>query len=158
MHINTRSPLATIATTAGLTLYTYDGYRNTSLSVTAERQTEGKTHYFDADTRKCFHSVVVSIETLFDGVALAVIEKTALDYENSKRGFRVVIIDLDGEVILRRSLETAHKTLAAAQKALVVEIEALNGVDILRAVLERKAKRAERELGECNAALLEISK
>jgi hypothetical protein len=138
-----------IAKAAGLTPYEWSGsYYGTTLAATAERLTDGKTYYYSAGTRRYFSASVSKLRVIADGMALAAIERVALDYENTRKGYRVVIHDLTGTVINDRSdLEHAHKGLPAAIRDFEAQCEKHgNGADILRDAIERETRQHERAL------------
>lgn len=138
-----------IARAAGLDPYERSGiYYGSSPSATAERLTDGKTHYYSADTRR-FHGATVSkLRVIADGMALAAIERVSLDMRHTRKGYRVVIHDLAGTVINDRlDLEHAHKGLPAARRDFEEQcLKHSDGAAILRESIANETRTHERAL------------
>ena len=82
----------------------------------AQQNLAGRTHYADDSTLRFFHARILSSRPLLDGALFLVIESSAMDYRNEKRGFRFVVFDIFGNVIERRKLEDSFSTRAGAEK------------------------------------------
>jgi len=138
-----------IACAAGLTPYEWSGsYCGRTPAATAERLTDGKTHYYSASTRR-FHGASVSkLRVIADGMALAAIERVSLDMNHTRKGYRVVIHDLTGTVINDRlGLDPAHKGLAAAQRDFEAQCEKhSDGAAILREAIANETRTHKRAL------------
>lgn len=153
--------LQDVARAAGLTPYEWSGsYYGSTLAATAERLTDGKTHYYSASTRR-FHGASVSkLRVIADGMALAAIERVSLDMNHTRKGYRVVIHDLTGTVINDRPmLDSAHKGLPAAQRDFEAQCEKhSNGPMILREAIEQAKRQHEREIDALTAAAQQLRK
>ena len=65
----------------------------------AEDQLQGRSHYYDANTRRGFGSRVNHLETALGGLLLCTVE--SVSPPGSKRQHRAVVHDLRGNVIYR---------------------------------------------------------
>lgn len=84
----------------------------------AQRNTSGRTHYYDSDTLRFHHSRVISSGHEASGLLFCSVCSDALDMHNTRRGFRYVVHDVFGTCISRPELDGAFKTSKACQKAL----------------------------------------
>lgn len=138
-----------IARAAGLTPYEWSGsYYGSTLAATAEKLTDGKTHYYSASTRR-FHGAGVSeLRVIAGGMAIAAIERVSLDMNHTRKGYRVVIHDLKGTVINARStLDNAHKGLTAARRDFEKQCDKhSDGAAILSAAIAEETRTHERAL------------
>jgi hypothetical protein len=153
--------LHNIARAAGLTPYEWSGsYWGTTLSATAEKLTEGKTAYFSKGTRNYFSASVSKLRVIADGMAIAAIERVAFDYQNTRKGYRVVIHDLTGTVINDRAdLDHAHKGLPAAQRDFEAQcLKHSDGAAILREAIAQEIRTHERALDSLITAAQEMRK
>lgn len=148
------------AKAAGLQPYEWSGYYTSGgLGAVAERLTEGKTHYYTASTRRYHGASVSKLRVIADGMALACIERVALDYEKTRKGYRVVVHDLCGTVINNRaSLDEAHKTLPAATREFerICAEYADGGAAILKAAIQGEVSSHERALASLQSVLAEL--
>lgn len=123
----------------------------------AQRNLQGRTHYVDADTLKCFRSRVLSTGIEADGLIYWMIESVSLDSEHKSRGFRHVAFDVFGTVLDRVSLDDASKTKQAACKALAKWLESFDVMAHYAKAIESRARNLRREASELVAALSEAS-
>jgi hypothetical protein len=84
----------------------------------AQRNLMGRTHYVDDDTLKFHKSRVLATYVIDDGLLFAIITSDALNWENTKRGYRYVIFDVFGTVLDRPDLKEAYSTKKAAIEAM----------------------------------------
>jgi len=89
---------------------------DTNTKYNAQENLIGKTHYVDDATLRFHHARILEACPINDGLFFKLTESVALDMHNTKRGFRVVVFDLYGHMVERRSLEEAFKTKRAAEK------------------------------------------
>lgn len=80
----------------------------------AQRNLEGRTHYVSDSTLKFHHSRIMQATPIFSGLYMTIVESCALDYQNTRRGFRVVVFDLWGRTVHCPKLEQCATTKAAA--------------------------------------------
>jgi hypothetical protein len=112
-------------------------------SYSAERNLEGRTRYYSADTRRFHGSREVFNRAFAYGLILGTIESYAVDYEKTRRAFRPMFFDLDGWVIgERRALEDGFRTKAQAVKEFWRVVDTLDTEQITRDMLARLAKRS----------------
>jgi hypothetical protein len=119
----------------------------------AQQNLEGRTHYVDDSTLRYFHSRITSAHDCCSGTLFYVIESTALDPDNTSRGFRGVVFDVWGSAIYRPDLQSTFRTSQGASKALY---EWLNGFDVpayyANNLRERAYRLEDEALGLRNAA------
>jgi hypothetical protein len=126
-----------ISTAANVALFTdksSDSKRN------AQENLQGRTHYAEDSSLKFFKARIVSAHADADGLFFKMVESVALDYNNTRRGFRVVVFDLFGQVIYRPSLEDCASTQAAAV-VLWMKSEKIDPAAYYRAELKTRANR-----------------
>src|SRR5260221_260794 len=86
----------------------------------------GRTHYVDDDTLRFHKSRVLSACVHDGGLLFSIVTSDALDMHNRSRGFRYVIFDVFGTVLVRPDLENAFKSSEKASKAMYAELERIN--------------------------------
>lgn len=111
----------------------------------AQRALQGRTHYVDSDTLRFHHSRVLGSRVLMDGAFFVITESCALDYRNTKRGFRVVVFDIFGRTVLRDKLDDAWRTRAQAEKHFSHWLEAFDAESYYRVALAERSDRLMRE-------------
>lgn len=116
-------------------LYERKNYSNSKHD--AQLNLEGRTHYVDDDTLRFHHAKILETRAHDNGLLFSLIESTALDMHNTKRGFRYVIFDLFGHVIARPDLEACFKTSLQARKAMYEALNGFNAEKVTREGLER---------------------
>jgi hypothetical protein len=84
----------------------------------AQRNLSGRSHYVDDDTLRFHKSRILSARPGCDGLVFWLIESCAIDYKNTKRGFRYVIFDVFGHVVSRVELEDCFSSRDRASKAM----------------------------------------
>ena len=94
--------------------------------VNAQRNLAGRTHYVDDDTLRFHKSRVISTRHTDGGLLFAIVTSDALNYENTKRGYRYVIFDVFGTVISRCALEDAWSKRDRCEKAMWTALEAID--------------------------------
>ena len=111
----------------------------------AQANLEGRTHYVDDGSLR-FHSArIISARHYMDGALFVIIESTALDMYNTKRGFRFVAFDIFGNVIERPKLDESFRTSEQARKARDKWFAGFDVESYYRQTLSDRAKRLERE-------------
>lgn len=114
----------------------------------AQRNLQGRTHYVDDDTLRFHKSRVLSARIVDGGLLFAIVTSDALDYNNTKRGYRYVVFDVFGKVLSRVDLEDAFKTAAAATKAMWKYLDTIDATaHTLKAIEEQRIAQA-RELDD----------
>ena len=133
-------------------------YTNESSDPTtnARRDLMGRTHYVDPDTMRFHKSRVMSSSVVDQGLLFAIITSDALDYQNTKRGFRFVIFDLFGTVLERTSLESAFRTSEQARQAMWKALNTINAKQITFAAIERNLKRTADEMAELEVKITKL--
>lgn len=112
----------------------------------AQRNLSGRTHYVDEDTLRFHKSRVLSAHETCDGLIFYIITSDALNYQNTRRGFRYVIFDVFGTVLDRPGLEHAYRTSEQAKKAMWAAVNALDPVAHTLKAIERQEKQHAAEM------------
>lgn len=149
-----------IARAAGLDPYQSRAYfSNATKEATA--LAAGRTHYFDPDTLKYFHSRVSRVAIAGDGMALVTLESASADPNNTRRGYRVNVHDLTGRIINdRQDVDDLIPSKPAADKAFhaaVAESDA-TARHILAAAIARETSRHARALQDLKTARVTLAK
>lgn len=160
MKTTTTAPdLRAIATAARLR--PYERTHTLSKAENAERQLAGRSHYYDAATRRGFGSRVVTLTTDEAGTILGTVESVAPP--SGPRIFRAVIFDIAGNTIHRTEATTAHgfkghSTSRKADKELFAWFDAADPAAILAAALNRSLTEHKTAAAEIAAALATLTK
>lgn len=125
--------------------------RYTAPKAAAQNALSGRTHYVDDATLRFFHSRILACSAHHAGMFLRVIETVALDYQNTQRGYRVVLFDLTGGTVYHPGLDECHKTKGAAYRAFEAWFATFNPVEHYRALLTARAERTARQAAEMAA-------
>jgi hypothetical protein len=148
--MHTANLITTAANVAPYTDKSSDSKRN------AQENLKGRTHYAEDESLKFFKARIVSAHAEENGLFFKLVESVALDYDNTRRGFRVVVFDLFGQVIYRPSLDDCASTQAAAV-VLWMKSEKIDPAAYYRAELKHRANRLTNQAAAMNeaAAMLE---
>ena len=105
-----------------------DLFRNESrdAKTNAQRNLMGRTHYVDDDTLRFHKSRVISTRCTDGGLLFAIVTSDALDWHNTKRGFRYVIFDVFGKVLARPDLKESFRTSEKCEAAMWKALEAID--------------------------------
>jgi len=106
----------------------------------AQENLDGRTHYAEDESLKFFHARIVSAAADQNGLFFKMVESVAIDYDNARRGFRVVVFDLFGHVVHRPSFDECTSTKAAAVK-LWMKADKIDPATYYRADLKHRANR-----------------
>jgi len=122
----------------------------------AQENLQGRTHYAEDESLKFFHARIVSSAADQNGLFFKMVESVAVDYDNTRRGFRVIVFDLFGHVVYRPSFDECTSTQAAAVK-LWMKSEKIDPATYYRADLKHRANRLTNQAAAMNeaAAMLE---
>lgn len=109
--MTTKQLADTIATAAGVS-----PFRDLSDNpkTQAQRNLEGRTYYVSDSSLKYHYSRIMQATPIFSGLYLTIVESCALDPDNTRRGFRVVVFDLWGRTVHHPDLDHCAATKAAA--------------------------------------------
>jgi hypothetical protein len=144
--MNITNTITTAANVAPFTFKSSDHKRN------AQENLQGRTHYAEDETLKFFKARIVSAHADADGLFFKMVESVALDYDNTRRGFRVIVFDLFGQVIYRPSFDECTSTKAAAVVQWM-KAEKIDPAAYYRAELKARANRLTNQA----AAMLEAA-
>lgn len=115
--------------------------QSSDLKSDAQRNLSGRTHYAGDDTLRFHHSRIVGANVEAAGLLYRIVEGVALDFQNTRRGFRFVIFDIFGTVISRCELEDAF---SKSQKAFDASYAWLDAFDVAAHYRDTFATRAAR--------------
>lgn len=119
----------------------------------AQRNLQGRTHYVDDDTLRFHKSRIISARVVDNGLLFAIITSDALNFENTKRGFRYVIFDVFGNVVSRCDLCDARRTSEQATKDMWDALNAMDAKAITRDAIARAEKQHAEEMAALRAKL-----
>ena len=128
-----------------------DAQRSTPV-LNAQDALTGLTHYCDAGTLRYHHSRIVGACVVSCGAFFKITETCSQDYQNTRRGYRVVLFDLTGEAVYRPSLDELTRTREQADKAFYAWFNEFDELGHYRDKLNRKADRLARQIADLNCA------
>ena len=147
--MNLANLITTAANVAPYTDRSSDHKRN------AQQNLQGRTHYAEDESLRFFHARIVSAHADQNGLFFKMVESIAVDYNNTRRGFRVVVFDLFGQVIYRPSLDDCASTQAAAV-VLWMKSEKIDPAAYYRAELKARANRLTNQAAAMNEAAAQL--
>lgn len=142
-----------IALSLGTNLY---ANRRQHCAYDAQENLSGRTHYAEPSTLKMHKARIVGGGVHFAGAAYRIVEVTALDYENTRRGYRAVLFDLTGRPIYRPELEECHRTKEQATRAFWQWLETFDPVEYYRECLTDRASQLAREIERLQATAADL--
>ena len=126
-----------------------DAQRSTPV-LNAQDALTGITHYCDPQTLRYHHSRIVGACVVSCGAFYKVIETCSQDYQNTRRGYRVVLFDLTGEAVYRPSLDELTRTREQADKAFYAWLNEFDELGHYRDKFNRKADQMARQIAVLN--------
>lgn len=132
--MNITNLITTAANVAPYTDKSSDPKRN------AQENLAGRTHYAEDQALKFFKARIVSARPDQNGLFFKMVESVAIDHNNNRRGFRVVVFDLFGHVVYRPSFDECTSTSTAAV-VLWMKAEKIDPATYYRADLKHRANR-----------------
>jgi hypothetical protein len=135
----TPETIKTIATALFAHVFT-DAQRKTP-KLNAQAALEGWSHYCDDSTLRFHHSRIVGACVVAGGAFFKVTETCTKDYENTKRGYRVVLFDMMGEAVYHPSLDDMPRTREQAERAFFAWFDGFDQLAHYRAKLDREARK-----------------
>lgn len=118
----------------------------------AQEALAGLTHYCDDSSLRFHHSRIVGACAVWSGAFFRVIETCSQDYQNTRRGYRVVLFDLLGETVFRPSLDQLRSTRERAERDFWEWFNQFDAAGYYREKLTAKADRMARQIEEMNEA------
>lgn len=133
-------------------------YRNEASDprANAQRNLCGRTYYVDDATLRWHKSRVLRARATSDGLLFWIITSDALDYHNTRRGFRYVIFDVFGNTLARPDLENAFRTHAKCEKEMWQVMNAINAVEVTEKAIEQAERYHDEEMERMRQALARI--
>ena len=119
----------------------------------ARRNLAGRSHYVDPDTLRFFNARILKCCALDSGLILGILESLPADPEHSRRVFRPVFFDLDGNTLARPGIDESHSTRRAAEREFWRIADSIDADATTRAMLDHLATRRERESAAYRAIL-----
>lgn len=110
----------------------------------------GLTHYCDTGTLRFHHSRIVGASVASCGAFFKVTETCAQDYQNTRRGYRVVLFDLTGTAVYRPSLDELTRTREQADKAFYAWFDQFDELGHYRDKINNKADKLARQIAVLN--------
>ncbi len=114
----------------------------------AQSNLSGITHYVDDGTLRFHKARILACNVHDNGLLLSIIESTAMDMHNTKRGFRYVIFDVFGTTIARVGLDDCVSTKAQAVKGLYAALNQIDAVTHTLEAIDRQQQQAIAEFDE----------
>jgi len=121
----------------------------------AQRNLSGRTHYVDDATMRYFSARILSTSTLFDGAFFMIRESTSLGNEYGKRGQRVVVFDLFGDIVFRPDMSECGSE-AQARKRFEEWRAGFDPVAHYCLIFEERARRLERDANAYRNAIIDL--
>ena len=122
----------------------------------AQRNLEGRTHYVDSDSLRFHKSRVLMTRVTDNGLLFAILTSDALDYQNTKRGYRFVIFDVFGTVLARTEIKDATRNRDKCEKAMWAALEAIDAKAHTLAAIEKARASYNAELDRLAASLADL--
>ena len=119
----------------------------------AQINLEGRTHYVDPGTLRFHKARITASGDTCNGLLFYVIESCALDYQNTRRGFRAAVFDLFGTVIYRPNLESTFRTTEQARTAMYAFINSIDPVATNLEGAERQAAYYAAEIADARTRI-----
>lgn len=126
-----------------------DAQRSTAV-LNAQDALTGLTHYCGTGTLRYHHSRIVGACVVSCGAFFKVTETCAQDYQNTRRGYRVVLFDLTGEAVYHPSLSELTRTREQADKAFWAWFNQFDELGHYRDKFNRKADQMARQIAVLN--------
>jgi hypothetical protein len=126
-----------------------DAHRLTPV-LNAQDALGGITHYCDAGTLRFHHSRIVGASVMSCGAFFKVTETCAQDYQNTRRGYRVVLFDMTGSAVYRPSLDELTRTREQADKAFYSWFDQFDELAHYRDKINHRADKMARQIAVLN--------
>lgn len=124
----------------------------------AQENLRGRTHFVDDGTLRWHKSRVVYAHSQYGGWLFAVIVTDAMNWENTRRGYRYQVFDVFGTTVARVPIEDAFATRKACETAMLTELKAMNPREITSKGIEhanywhaREIEKLEEKLNDTGA-------
>lgn len=118
--------------------------------INAQDNLMGRTHYVDPQSLRYHHSRIISAWPSANGLLYIIIESCALNYDNTRRGFRYVVFDLFGSVVARPDLDDCFATSKRARQALYDALDGIDAVAINLCAIDQQIARLQGLKDEVN--------
>lgn len=126
-----------------------EAHRSTPV-LNAQDALTGITHYCDAGTLRFHHSRIVGASVVSCGAFFKVTETCAQDYQNTRRGYRVVLFDMTGSAVYRPSLDELTRTREQADKAFYSWFDQFDEIGHYREQIDGRTDKMARQIAVLN--------
>ncbi len=116
----------------------------------AQAALTGITHYCDAGTLRFHNSRIVGACAVSFGAFFKVTETCAQDYQNTRRGYRVVLFDMTGRAVYRPSLDELTRTREQADKAFYAWFDQFDEIGHYREQIDGRTDKLARQIAVLN--------
>lgn len=116
----------------------------------AQDALSGIIHYCDTSTLRFHHSRIVGASVASCGAFFKVTETCAQDYQNTRRGYRVVLFDLTGSAVYRPSLDELTRTREQADKAFYAWFDQFDEIGHYREQIDGRTDKLARQIAVLN--------
>jgi hypothetical protein len=131
----------------------FDGCYTGSAKNHAQNSLNGISHYFEESTIRFFKAKIVKTSVLFDGLVFVSIESSALNFDNTKRGYRFAAFDCFGNVIQKADIEQARASISAANSDLKKWLDSFDVLEYYSLKLHAMKYRLEVDAKNIGSAL-----
>jgi hypothetical protein len=104
--------------------------------IDAQRNLDGRTHYVDPDTLRCFRSKILHAEHVARGMLYVVVESRGIEAKDGARGMRVVVFNIAGNVVHHSRAARWFRSTRAARKTIPGILEEIDARSVNLAALE----------------------
>ena len=122
----------------------------------AQENLGGRTYYADTQTLRFHKARILSARPVSCGAFFLIIESCALDYQNTRRGFRAVLFDLTGGILYRPNLEGCRRTRDQASADFYKWFDVFDGLGHYCAEMNRRADTYARQIVQLQDAARQI--
>jgi hypothetical protein len=123
----------------------YRDPQRSSAKFSAQSELDGRTHYVSDNTLRFHKSRILGASPQFNGLFFRITESCAVDFHNTRRGFRCVLFDLTGEVVYHPKLDAMARSAEDARRAFWVLFDTFDPQAYYRQKLAEKGARLLRQ-------------
>ena len=133
-----------------LNAHPFKDAQRSSPVLNAQDALSGITHYCDTSTLRFHHSRIINACPMSSGAFFKVTETCAQDYQNTRRGYRVVLFDLTGTAVYRPSLDELTRTREQAYTAFWSWFDQFDELAHYRDKINHRADKLARQIAVLN--------
>jgi hypothetical protein len=121
--------------------------------IDAQRNLDGRTHYVDPETLRYFRSKILHAEHVARGMLYVVVESRGIDAKDGRRGMRVVVFNLAGNVVHHSRAAHWFRSTRAARRAIPGILEEIDARGVNLASLEELERWSVDEIERARRAI-----